>query len=237
MTLDPIIRAGAEMANLLYNLEQTSFGSPEIRASMKEAQTAWDAARRAYLEAAPSGQAPLEGVKAIINRVLREHAGPEHGLAIGEGGCPRVDWYALRNELVAALIPASAEPVAHPLAAFPDGIVPGLYIVHWKSGGTSKAAIGMLPNGNRWIAPTNWVRPGTWPAADEWHDIDHVEPVLADDPPASGAVEAGWQQDCATEGCSNAAGVYFERGGVGSHYCGDCYLRVQAIPAAPTEGR
>lgn len=40
-------------------------------------------------------------------------------------------------------------------------------------------------------------------------------------------------RECATEGCGASAGVYFERGGVGSYYCGSCYLRVQAIPHNP----
>ena len=33
----------------------------------------------------------------------------------------------------------------------------GLYEVQWKSGGASKAAVGVTSNGNRWLAPTNWV--------------------------------------------------------------------------------
>lgn len=36
---------------------------------------------------------------------------------------------------------------------------PGLYRIWWKSGDASYAAVGMLPNGDRWLAPTNWVRP------------------------------------------------------------------------------
>lgn len=40
----------------------------------------------------------------------------------------------------------------------------GLYKIHWKTGGCSYAAVGMLPCGGRWLAPTNWVTPvtGTW---------------------------------------------------------------------------
>ena len=30
-------------------------------------------------------------------------------------------------------------------------------------------------------------------------------------------------RECATEGCENAGLVRFERGGVESHYCPDCY--------------
>jgi hypothetical protein len=35
----------------------------------------------------------------------------------------------------------------------------GLYKVYWKSGGFSLAAIGMLSNGDRWLAPINWITP------------------------------------------------------------------------------
>ena len=35
----------------------------------------------------------------------------------------------------------------------------GLYKVYWKSGGHSLAAIGMIENGDKWLAPINWVRP------------------------------------------------------------------------------
>lgn len=50
----------------------------------------------------------------------------------------------------------------------------------------------------------------------------------------SGSGAGGWRTECATEGCGKTATAYFERGGVGSHYCHDCYMRVQALPAAPT---
>lgn len=36
---------------------------------------------------------------------------------------------------------------------------PGLYRIQWKSGITSEAAVGVNPNGTRWIAPTNWITP------------------------------------------------------------------------------
>lgn len=35
----------------------------------------------------------------------------------------------------------------------------GCYIVHWKSGGFSLAAMGQMENGQRWLAPTNWLFP------------------------------------------------------------------------------
>lgn len=39
------------------------------------------------------------------------------------------------------------------------------------------------------------------------------------------------QWECASEGCGKPATVHFVRGGVGSWYCRDCYMRTQAIPA------
>lgn len=32
----------------------------------------------------------------------------------------------------------------------------GLYRIYWKEGGYSLAAVGVLHNGDRWLAPTNW---------------------------------------------------------------------------------
>ena len=32
----------------------------------------------------------------------------------------------------------------------------GLYIIHWKSGGASLAAVGSDYHGDRWMACTNW---------------------------------------------------------------------------------
>lgn len=32
----------------------------------------------------------------------------------------------------------------------------GLYIIHWKSGGISLAAVGSKSNGDRWMACSNW---------------------------------------------------------------------------------
>lgn len=70
----------------------------------------------------------------------------------------------------------------HPLAKFGSPTVAplGLFRVHWKSGGSSLAAIGMMENGDRWIAPTNWIRPGTMPSAGEWADIERLEPIDAE---------------------------------------------------------
>lgn len=52
----------------------------------------------------------------------------------------------------------------------------GIYRVWWKGTlhGYSLAAMGMLPSGQRWLAPTNWVRPSetNW-----WVLVDAMELV------------------------------------------------------------
>lgn len=40
---------------------------------------------------------------------------------------------------------------------------------------------------------------------------------------------------CATEGCDNPASVYFERGGVGSHYCSGCGMKIESRSALEAE--
>lgn len=37
---------------------------------------------------------------------------------------------------------------------------------------------------------------------------------------------------CATDGCERAGTQYFERGGVGSHYCPECIARIEALSEA-----
>lgn len=44
-------------------------------------------------------------------------------------------------------------------------LVPGLYLLHWKSGGKSLAAVGMTCSGGRWMAPINW----EFPTEDQKH--------------------------------------------------------------------
>jgi hypothetical protein len=46
--------------------------------------------------------------------------------------------------------------------------------------------------------------------------------------PAEQAVTS-FMRGCATDGCDKKASVHFERGGIGSDYCHDCYMRVQAL--------
>ena len=38
-----------------------------------------------------------------------------------------------------------------------DKLELGLYIIYWKSGGASLAAVGCLSDGTHWIAPSNWI--------------------------------------------------------------------------------
>lgn len=51
----------------------------------------------------------------------------------------------------------------------------GLYIVHWKDGGTSLAAVGMGPDGRRWLAPTHWQVPSS--TAKAWHYVERLERI------------------------------------------------------------
>lgn len=89
---------------------------------------------------------------------------------------------------MAAVNAAAPSAKVHALAAFPDGIGPGLYTVFWKSGGSSLAAIGIQSDGTRWLAPTNWLRPATITSAGAWGDIERVERVVPTD--LSGAPDA-----------------------------------------------
>lgn len=48
--------------------------------------------------------------------------------------------------------------------------------------------------------------------------------------------QAGWRStDCATDNCGKTASTHFVRGDIGSYYCHDCYLRIQALPASPKQ--
>jgi hypothetical protein len=63
--------------------------------------------------------------------------------------------------------------------------------------------------------------------------IAKIDAALAAlDAPAEGETLS---RECATEGCRNQATIHFIRGDVGSHYCRDCYMRVQAL--VPPEAR
>ena len=54
----------------------------------------------------------------------------------------------------------------------------GLYRIHWKSGGSSLASVGSMPDGARWMAPTNWVS-GSSASRDVWRAVESVD-LLAD---------------------------------------------------------
>lgn len=54
-----------------------------------------------------------------------------------------------------------------------DDLVCGVYAVHWKTGGVSVAALGMLANGDMWIAPTNWIEPAM--DQNQWRKIERME--------------------------------------------------------------
>lgn len=54
----------------------------------------------------------------------------------------------------------------------PSNLGHGLYRIFWTNGGgSSLAAVGSKPNGERWMAPTNWVSVGTT----DWSEVDRVE--------------------------------------------------------------
>jgi hypothetical protein len=53
----------------------------------------------------------------------------------------------------------------------------GLYRLFWKTGGSSLAAVGQGPNGDRWMAPVNWVEVGF---ADSWRMVDRVEKIVTE---------------------------------------------------------
>jgi hypothetical protein len=57
-----------------------------------------------------------------------------------------------------------------------DRLSPGLYRVHWVSGGSSLAAIGINEDGTNWLAPINWVRTcsTSWDRVARVERIDHV---------------------------------------------------------------
>lgn len=60
-------------------------------------------------------------------------------------------------------------------------IKPGLYRIHWRTGGSSLAAVGVDRNGARWLAPINWVSPfvpetsrtNPWLDVESYDRIDH----------------------------------------------------------------
>ncbi len=53
----------------------------------------------------------------------------------------------------------------------PEKLPHGLYLLHWRGGGTSMAAVGSDAKGRRWYMPTNWV---SGPCL-EWGRVARVE--------------------------------------------------------------
>lgn len=68
----------------------------------------------------------------------------------------------------------------------------------------------------------------------DYPEICHAEEVFSRARAALAGSGSGWRDTCATEGCGHKATVHFERGGIGSYYCHDCYVRIQALPASPS---
>ena len=56
----------------------------------------------------------------------------------------------------------------------------GLYLVYWKSGGQSLAAVGSMSDGTRWLAPCNWIIPTTIETVEEaWKLVKSMTLVCA----------------------------------------------------------
>lgn len=56
-------------------------------------------------------------------------------------------------------------------------LINGLYLVGWKSGGMSLAAVGRLADGSPWIAPINWQNDGDHfraPSGKIWDKVSYV---------------------------------------------------------------
>lgn len=64
-------------------------------------------------------------------------------------------------------------------AALTPKPVPGLYLLHWKEGGSSPASVYQDSKGNRWMAPINWVSP-----ACDWSIVESVELIATAPDPA-----------------------------------------------------
>lgn len=53
----------------------------------------------------------------------------------------------------------------------------GLYVLRWKDGSSSLAAVGRTSNGDAWMAPTNWLNVGL-SEPKHWHKVASVEPLV-----------------------------------------------------------
>lgn len=83
---------------------------------------------------------------------------------------------ALMAELLAGmdkLVPSKGEAGRPAAGMDPQALSPGLYRLHWVTGGSSLAAVGILDNGDRWMAPINWVAPSSNQA--DWLAVARAE--------------------------------------------------------------
>jgi hypothetical protein len=55
---------------------------------------------------------------------------------------------------------------------------PGVYRVHWASGGDSLATVGVTRDGKRWLAPINWIEPSS--PYEDWDAIESMELAVLD---------------------------------------------------------
>lgn len=74
-------------------------------------------------------------------------------------------------------------PFVHPYT----NVRPGLYRVHWREGGTSEVAVGLLHDGTPWMAPTNWTSRTIFGVAAvlAHEEVSKVEPIRAEAIPES----------------------------------------------------
>jgi hypothetical protein len=73
-----------------------------------------------------------------------------------------------------------------------DRVPLGLYRIHWKTGGSSLAAVGMDHSGARWMAPTNWTcaeikAPAAPLVGHPWAEVEYLEPLSAEATKGAGA--------------------------------------------------
>jgi hypothetical protein len=89
---------------------------------------------------------------------------------------------------------------------------PGLYVVYWRSGGRSLAAVGIGPDGTRWLAPTNWVAPTTSP---DWSDVERADLFAVRENGGGDAEITVWPRGVPAPSAPPAVAVGAARGGGG----------------------
>ena len=78
----------------------------------------------------------------------------------------------------------------------------GLYEVFWKLGGSSLAAVGNDPAGNRWLAPVNWV---SVPSFTAWRYVSHIREVSLTKRALDGARRCACRDDFALDVSGNCS--------------------------------